>query len=75
MHKSGSKFDYKNYRPKSILPFLNKVFERALHCRISKFYDKYNVIYEDQCGFLKNKSTTDALLKFTLDCNSALNSK
>ena len=75
IHKAGSKFDFKNYRPISVLPFLNKVFERALHSRISKFYHKYNVIYEDQYGFLRNKSTTDAILKFTQECYSALNSK
>ena len=30
IHKSGSKLDFKNYRPISVFPFLNKVFERAL---------------------------------------------
>ena len=65
IHKSGSDIDFKNLSPISVLRFLNKVFERALHFRISNFHHKYNVIYEDQYGFLKNKSTTDALLKFT----------
>ena len=64
IHKSGSEFDFKIYRPISALPFLNKVFERAVHARNSTFYHKYNVIYENQYGFLKNKST-DAKLKFT----------
>ena len=31
--------------------------------------------YEDQYGFLKNKSTTDALLELTQGCYSALDSK
>ena len=65
IHKSGYKLDFKIYRPISVLPFLNKVFERALQSKISKLYHKYNVNYEDQYGFLKNKSTTDATLKFT----------
>ena len=64
IHKSGFIFDFKNYSPISVLLFLNKVFERALHSRVSKFYDKYNVIHENQYGFLKNKSTTDAILIF-----------
>ena len=65
IHKSGSTLDFKNYRLISVLPFPNKVFERALHSRILQFYHIYNAIYEDQYSFLKNKSTTDAVLKFT----------
>ena len=58
----------------SVLPFLNKVFIKALHSRISEFYENYKVIDEEQYGFLKNKSTTKAILEFTLEC-SVLNSK
>ena len=36
IHKAGSKFVFKNYKPISVLPFLNKVFEKALHSRIFK---------------------------------------
>ena len=75
IHKSGPKFDVKNYRPISVLPFMNKVFERVLHTRLIKFCYKYDLIFEDQYGFLKNKSTTDAILKFTQECYAALNSK
>ena len=53
INKSGSKFDLKNYRPISVLHFLNEAFERALHSRISKFQYKYKVIYKKQYGFLK----------------------
>ena len=75
IHISSSKFDFKNYRPIPVLPFLNKVFERALHSRISKFYHKSNDVNEHQCSFLKNKSTTDAILKFTQESYSAFNCK
>ena len=83
-HESADDFEYGKewnrryrpvYRPKSVLPFVNKVFERALHSTISKFYHKYNVNYKDQYGFPKNKSTNDAILKFTQECYLALNSK
>ena len=36
IHKPGFKFDFKNYSSISVLSFLNKVFERALHYRILK---------------------------------------
>ena len=37
IHKAGSKFDFKIYRPISVLPSLNKVVERVLHSKISNF--------------------------------------
>ena len=54
IHKSSSKFDFENYKPISVTPFLSKVFEKVLHSRISEFHHKHNAIYEDQQGFLKN---------------------
>ena len=38
IHKFGSKFDLKNYKPISVLPFLNEVFERAQHSRLIIFF-------------------------------------
>ena len=75
IHKSGSKFDFKNCRPLSVLPFLNKVFERALHYRLISFFYRFIINYEDQYGFLKNKSTSDAILKFTQEFCSSSNKK
>ena len=66
IHKSGSKIEFKNDRPIFILTFLNKVVERVLHSRTSKSYHKDNVIYENQFGFLSNKSINDVILIYTL---------
>ena len=33
-----------------------------MHNRITKFLDKYNILYEHQFGFQKNKSTSLAIL-------------
>ena len=52
----------------SVLRVLYKVVERTLHSRISK------TIHEDQRGFLKNNSTTVAILKFTQEFYCALKS-
>ena len=67
--------EVKNYRPISFLPFIGKLFERLIHSRLYAFLDKYKVFYENQYGFLKNKSTTDAILKLTDECFSNLNQK
>ena len=75
IHIHRSDFDFKSYRPVHVLPFLNKVLERALHSIISKFYHKNKVIYVDQYSFFEKKSTTDVILKSTREFYSALNSK
>ena len=36
---------------------------------------KYNILYENQFGFQKHKSTSDAILKFTDFCYSAINNQ
>jgi len=75
IHKSGPRVDKENYRPISTLPFLSKVYERLIHARLMKYFLKYNLLYSDQYGFLKNKSTTDAILRFTDCCYSNFNRK
>ena len=75
LHKSGSKTDRKNYRPISTLPFCSKVYERCIHNRLVGYLDKYRVLFPDQYGFLRNRCTTDAVLKFTDCCAAALNKR
>ena len=75
IHKSGTKTEIKNYRPISTLPFIGKLFERLIHSRLYSFFDKYEVFYENQYGFLKNKSTTDAILRFVDQCYSNFDNK
>ena len=62
LHKQGSKDDPNNYRPISILPSIAKIFEKLLHKRLTKFFDKHNVIKPTQYGFQANVSTTHAIL-------------
>ena len=60
--KGGSKLDVSNYRPVSVLPTISKILEKLMLFRLTKFLDKYNIIYEHQFGFQKNRSTTLAVL-------------
>ena len=61
--KSGSKSSIGNYRPISILPVLDKIFEKLMYSRLYSFFEKYNVISENQFGFRNNKNTLQAALQ------------
>ena len=60
--KSGDRQTTNNYRPISILPFMSKILEKLIHCRLVRHLDKNNIIHENQFGFQKNKSTYMPLL-------------
>lgn len=54
---------------------MSKVFEKAVLERIWVFLEKNNIIYGDQHGFVKNKSTTSAIFSFTNKVVRELDSK
>lgn len=60
--KGPSQF-FQNYRPISLLTSFAKIFERCLKRRITKFLEENKVIRENQFGFQKGKSTSDAILQ------------
>ena len=62
IHKSKSKISVNNYRPISILPIFSKILERLVHKRTVHFLNQYDIIFEHQFGFQKNKSTNLAIL-------------
>jgi hypothetical protein len=47
-----------NYRPITLISIFSKIYEKAMHQRISSFCDKHKIITEEQNGFQKGKSTT-----------------
>lgn len=59
--KKGNGKCCENYRPISVLPSMSKVFEKAVLNRLWTFLDKYNIIFKNQHGFVKNRSTTSAM--------------
>ena len=65
VHKKGDTTKPGNYRPISSLPFLSKVFERAMVNRLVKYLNKYSIIHPSQFGFQKGKSTSDAIFNLT----------
>ena len=62
VYKSGSTMELNNYRPISVLNTFSKVFERLMYDRLTKYLDKYNVLYQNQFGFRQGHSTHHALI-------------
>ena len=60
--KGGSLLIISNYRPVSVLPIFSKLLEKLMQSRLVDFLYKNNVIYENQFGFQKGKSTSLAIL-------------
>ena len=59
--KKGEKHFCGNYRPIASLPILSKIYERVIANRLIGFMDKYSIINRAQFGFLRDKSTSDAI--------------
>ena len=67
LHKSGSKANFDNYRPISVLQVLPKVFERVVHNQLYDHLVNHNTLSLYQFGFRKNHSTAQAVIYYT-DC-------
>ena len=65
LYKGKNKLEINNYRPISLLPTISKILEKIVNFRLNNFFNKYNIIYEGQYGFRKNRSTIDAVLDLT----------
>ena len=61
--KSGKRCCINNYRPISVLPIINKIFEKLLYAKVISFLRLHKIISENQYGFLKNLDTQQAALK------------
>ena len=73
--KSGAKDNPNNYRPIALLPFISKLFEKCLHCRLVKYFNRYNILSESQFGFRSGYSTADALQALVRMQYDSLNDK
>ena len=63
-----------NYRPISVLNTFSKVFERLMYDRLTKFLDKYNILYQNQFGFRQGHSTPHALITLVDKITKSLDS-
>ena len=62
IHKDGPKTEVGNYRPISLLTAFSKIYEKLMHCRILKFLESNNSLFEMQYGFRPGRSCEHALL-------------
>ena len=60
----GSKHQYENYRPISLLSVFSKIMERLIYNKIFEFLVRYEILFESQYGFRTGHSTTHASLDF-----------
>lgn len=56
--KKGDPSDVNNYRPISILPILNKVFEKLIYVRLLGHLDRFDYFYKRQYGFRARSNTS-----------------
>ena len=72
LFKKDSEFNKKNYRPVSILPSFNNVFEKILANQFEDFYE--NILSDHISAYRKNYSCETSLLKLT-DWRQSLDNK
>ena len=65
VHKKDDKQTFKNYRPVSLLPIINRIFERLLYNEIFRFFLDKDLISASQSGFKPGDSCTNQLLSIT----------
>ena len=73
--KKGDPSDPSNFRPISCLPFIGKVFEKAMCNRLVSFCSKFSIISNSQFGFQKSLSTVDALIHLTENIYKSLDNR
>ena len=67
-----SKLDYSNYCPISLLLNIEKILEKLVYKRLYTFLNNNNMIYNLQCGFRQQYSTSHALINITENIRKAL---
>ena len=61
LFKGGIESEADNYRPISVLPIMNKVFEKVVHNQLIEFLSLHNILSKQQFGFRRKHSTSHAV--------------
>lgn len=71
IHKTGAKDSVNIYRPISVLPVLNNIFERIIYNRLLDFLERHKVLYCYQYGFRRKICTGTPLNEIVnmVQCN------
>ena len=73
IHKKDSRPEVSNYRPISLLPNIDKIFEKLMHSRLIEFLEERQILYYKQFGFQKDFPTNHAILNLLQITQKALN--
>ena len=65
LFKSGDKSNVQNYRGISILPIFSKIIEKVVHYQVYGYMQGNNLLTNNQFGFRKKLSTSDAITDMT----------
>ncbi|KAL1447931.1 hypothetical protein WDU94_000623 [Cyamophila willieti] len=76
IYKKKGKIDsLGSYRPVGSLPVIEKILEKYLHLKMTKYLDEHKIIPQFQHGFQKHKSTYTLLEEVTELINPALDNR
>ena len=62
LFKSGTKEEFNNYRPISILPVLSKILEKHIHDSLMEFLNYFDLLHATQSGLRPGHSCETALV-------------
>ena len=71
--KKGNKADINNYRPISVLPIINAIFERHISNCMANYLKSNSLLYNHQSGFRRLHSCHTALTKIVDNWLNAIN--
>ena len=75
IYKRGPDSDVNNYRPISLLSIFDKIIEKIMHSRLYEFLENNDILFENQFGFRKYKSTIHALIQITEQIRESIDNK
>ena len=75
LFKSGSKNEFNNYRPISLLTQLSKILGKLFNNRLNKFVTNSKILNSCQYGFREGISTSHALVELVIEITNSLNKK
>ena len=68
IHKKGDKQILNNYRPVSLLPICDKIFERLIFNSSYQFLEEHKVLLINESGFCSSDSCINQLLFVAICC-------
>ena len=65
--KTGNLLDANNWRPISQIPLIGKLLEKIVNSQLQLYLYNADMLYKNQFGFIKKRSTSHAVIKLITD--------